>query len=86
MEYAITREADGNTALGKLRFATWREAMNYATTSNLDAPDRMTASYGVVALCPDERLDLLERLVAACNHDSDGLPGRVRDAFEALDA
>ncbi len=52
--YAISKEENGSHAIGQLRFATWREAMNYATTANLDAPDRDMAIYGVVMLCQDE--------------------------------
>lgn len=85
MIYAIIRTIGPNTVLGSLRFDNWRDAMNYATISNLDAPDRDTASYGVVAFCDTDRMDRLEALEKACQHESDGLPLRVRTAYEALD-
>jgi hypothetical protein len=57
--YAITRTEGDATVVGRCRFASWREAMNFATISNLDAPDSREASYGVVLLCPTDPLSLL---------------------------
>lgn len=85
MIYAVTRTIGTNTVVGQLRFGTWREAMNYATTSNLDAPDRDTAAYAVVLLCPTDEVDRLDALANACAHESDSLPMRVREAYGALD-
>lgn len=50
MTYAIIRDNAGVRELGQLRFAMSRDALNYATSCNLDADDRMEAVYSVVEL------------------------------------